>query len=520
MSDSIQMIPRPKSVITFEGKLKLKPDTAITCAGEGAFAVGELLAEYLRPASGFEFPVSKTKAPGTIHLEAAGVAKTDDAGFADEYYTLCVSASGVHLQAKNATGLARGIQCLRQLFPTAIMAPSLQKNDWILPFVEIEDVPRFRWRGQHLDVGRHFFSVEEVCKFIELLALHRLNIFHFHLTEDQGWRIEIKKYPKLTEIGSKRDCTLIGHDNTRPRRYDHTPYGGYYTQEDIKTIVAFASRRHITIVPEIDMPGHMAAAITAYPELGNFDFKTRVRCHWGISQNVLNVEDSTVNFMKDVLTEVMALFPGRFIHVGGDEALKHEWSESERAQNKMYELGLKSEEELQSWFIRQMDAHIGDAGRRLIGWDEILEGGLAEGAAVMSWQGEEGGTQAAALGHDVVMAPIEILYFNHYQAEPKEAEPLASRGMTPVDAVYAYEPIPEEIAEENHHHVMGAQGELWSEYIPVFSHVEYMGFPRICALSEVLWLEKDQKDYPDFLKRLKVHRERLDYLNVNAHKRP
>ncbi|MEX2382695.1 MAG: beta-N-acetylhexosaminidase [Opitutales bacterium] len=511
------IIPRPQSFEIGSGVLKLNREAHITCQGEGALDVGQLLAEYLRPATGFAFPVAEARETGTIHLEAAEIARPDEVGFVDESYSVTVNESGVCLKANNATGLARAIQCLRQLFPAAIMADTVQEVEWVLPQMEIGDTPKFRWRGQHLDVCRHFFSVEEVCGFIDLLALHRLNICHLHLTDDQGWRIEIKKFPRLTEIGSIRESTLIGHESSRPRRYDKTPYGGYYSQEDIGKIVAFAGRRHITLVPEIDMPGHMVAAITAYPELGNFRTETRVRCHWGISQNVLNVDDGTVDFMKDVLDEVMELFPGRFIHIGGDEAPKFEWSESERAQERMAELGLKSEDGLQSWFIKQMDTHIADAGRLLIGWDEILEGGLAEGAAVMSWRGEKGGIEAAQQGHNVVMATCGSLYFDHYQAEPGEAEPLAIGGMTPLESVYAYDPIPEAMPKEKHHHVLGGQGQLWSEYMATMDQVEYMGFPRICALSEVLWLEAERKDYPNFLKRLKVHRDRLDMLQVNAH---
>jgi hexosaminidase len=499
--------------------LRLSQECGIGWNGEGARDGAELLAEYLRPATGFAFPVSECADTATIYLEATGVAVPDEAGFVDESYRLTVDASGVRLRADTAAGLARGIQCLRQLLPVAILSGEVQDEEWMIPEVEIEDRPRFRWRGQHLDVARHFFSVEDVCRFIDLLALHRLNICHLHLTEDQGWRIEIKRYPRLTEVGSRRDCTLIGHERDRPRRYDHTPYGGFYSQDEIRRIVAFAARRHITIVPEIDMPGHMLAAITAYPELGNFKCETRVRCHWGISQTVLNLEESTVEFMKHVLDEVMELFPGRFIHVGGDEAPKVEWSESARAQKRMAELGLKSENELQSWFIRQMDAHVGAAGRRLIGWDEILEGGLAEGAAVMSWRGEKGGLEAAAQNHDVVMAPNQWVYFDHYQAEPVKEEPLAIGGMTPTERVYAYEPIPDTMPEQQRQHVLGSQGQLWTEYIPTMSHLEYMGFPRICALAEVLWLDPEKKNYTEFLDRLRGHRERLGALRVNAHPR-
>ena len=457
---------------------------------------------------------------GAIHLRASGVAIPDAAGFVDESYRLEVDESGARLEAANATGLARGIQTLRQLLPSAIFASSRQAADWTLPGVEIQDRPRFRWRGQHLDVGRHFFSVAEVCRFIDLLALHRLNICHLHLTEDQGWRIEIKKYPLLTQVGARRDCTLLGHESARPRRYDATPYGGYYTPDDIRQIVAFATRRHIMLVPEIDMPGHLVAAITAYPELGNVKTQTQVRCHWGISRSVLNVEDSTVAFMKDVLSEVMELFPGRFIHIGGDEAPKFEWSESQRAQERMAELNLKSEDELQSWFIRQMNAHVSAAGRRLIGWDEILEGGLSEGATVMSWRGEEGGLAAASQNHDVVMAPCQWVYFDHYQAQPIGEEPLAIGGMSPTDRVYAYEPIPAAMKPDQRVHVLGSQGQLWTEYMADMAAVEYMGYPRICALAEVLWLAAEKKNYSGFLGRLRLHRDRLAALGVNAHPRP
>lgn len=519
MTSPIAIIPEPQSLICKSGSLALDEKSVITWTGDGAGEVAGLLAEYLRPATGFPFPV-EMKQGGAIHLQASGAAIPDEAGFVDERYLLNVDASGARLEADNATGLARGIQTLRQLLPAAIFSSSLQAADWTLPGVEIDDRPRFRWRGQHLDVCRHFFSVADVCRFIDLLALHRLNICHLHLTEDQGWRIEIRKYPLLTEVGSRRDCTLIGHESARPRRYDATPHGGYYTQDDIRQIVAFATRRHITLVPEIDMPGHMVAAITAYPELGNLKTRTRVRCHWGMSQSVLNVEDATIAFMKDVLSEVMGLFPGRFIHVGGDEAPKFEWSESERAQERMAELGLKNEDELQSWFIRQMNEHVCAAGRRLIGWDEILEGGLAEGAAVMSWRGEAGGLAAASQNHDVVMAPHQWVYLDQYQAQPIGEEPLAIGGMSPTDHVYAYEPIPAAMQPGQRARVLGSQGQLWTEYMPDMNSVEYMGFPRICALAEVLWLDAEKKNYAGFLARLRLHRDRLAALGVNAHPRP
>ena len=512
----IALIPAPQRLERRPGRLVLSLASTITWRGEKASEVAELLAEYLRPATGFPFLVREGNG-GTLHLEAAGAGMPDAAGFVDEQYALHVDGVAARLTASNATGLARGIQTLRQLLPAEIFSHAVQGGIWELPAVEIEDAPRFRWRGQHLDVCRHFFSVQEVCKFIDLLALHRLNICHLHLTEDQGWRIEIQKYPRLTEIGSVREKTLIGHERDRPRRYDGQGYGGFYTQADIRALVAFAARRHITLVPEIDMPGHMVAALTAYPALGNFKTEHRVRCHWGISQSVLNVEETTVAFMKDVLTEVMDLFPGRFIHIGGDEAPKFEWSESERAQQRMAELGLTNEHELQSWFIRQMSGHIQAAGRQLIGWNEILEGGLAEGAAVMSWQGEKGGLAAAALGHDVVMAPNQWVYFDYYQAEPRDQEPLAIGGYTPLEKVYSYEPVPVALPVDQQHHILGAQGQLWTEYMPTMAQVEYMGFPRICALAENLWLNADRKNFEDFRARLTTHQQRLALLGVRAH---
>ncbi len=521
MNERITIVPRPARVDGRNGWFELKPASRVLCAGPGAEAVAELLAEYLRPATGYELPVGQGEQgqAGDIVVVASGEPAPDDAGFVPEAYAIEVGEAA-RLEAESPAGLARAIQALRQLFPAEVFAADVQRVEWRIPCLRIEDAPRFRWRGLHLDVARHFFSVEEVCRFIELAAMHRYNIVHLHLTDDQGWRIEIKKHPRLTEVGSVRAGTVVGHGRHRPWRLDHQPYGGYFTQEDIKSLVAFAARRHVTLVPEIDMPGHMQAAIAAYPELGNTGQPLEPRCHWGISHNILNVEPGTVRFMQDVLDEVVALFPSRFIHVGGDEAPKQQWADSERAQQRMAELGLKSEEELQSWFIRQMDEHLQSHGRRLIGWDEILEGGLAPGATVMSWRGEKGGIAAAQQGHDVVMAPGHHVYFDHYQAEPRSEEPLAIGGMSTTEHVYAYEPVPAELADGQAHRVLGAQGQLWTEYIGHVRQLEYMTYPRACALAEVLWRKPEEKRYTDFLERLAEHRQRLAVLGVNAHPRP
>lgn len=518
------LLPMPSTLARNPGTFVLSPDCRIVWKGVGASECARLLAEYLRPATGFPLPVQPwtEEAPPTPTLQLIQTAdpSPDDAGFLPESYTLTAKEQGIRIEAESAAGLSRGLQTLRQLLPVEIFAETRQDATWVVPCVRIKDAPRFRWRGLHLDVSRHFFTVAEVCRFIELLAQHRFSVCHLHLTDDQGWRVEIKKYPLLTTVGSNRARSLLGHEGSRPRRYDNTPYGGFYSQDDLRAIVAFAARRHILVVPEIDMPGHMQAAIAAYPELGNTPARLEPRCHWGISHSVLNVEDRTVAFMQDVLAEVLELFPSRFIHIGGDEAPKREWSESARAQALMAERGLHDEEELQSWFIRQMGRFLAAHGRRLIGWDEILEGGLADNAAVMSWRGEEGGIAAARQGHDVVMTPSKAVYFDYYQDEPVREEPLAIGGLTTTSKVYAYEPVPMALPAACRHHVLGAQGQLWSEYIPDQDRLEYMAYPRACALAEVLWSPDAIRNYASFLERLGTHRQRFAVQGVKAHPRP
>jgi len=515
--DKINVIPEVSKYTQNDSIFTLTEKSNIGVSSETLMEKGNLLKGYLTRATGFPLPVSVSKTC-EISLELEGKSETDSRGFADESYTIEVTETQCFIKSATAEGIARAIQTFRQLLPVEIFSEKqISPADWTIPCCSLEDSERFKWRGMHFDVCRHFMTKEDVLKFIDLIALYKYNRFHFHLTEDQGWRIEIKKYPKLTEVGGYREATLIGHCNDQPKKYNDQKHGGFYTQEDIKEIVAFASLREIVIVPEIDMPGHMQAAIAAYPELGCSNASLKPLCHWGISQHILNVEDSTVNFMKDVLDEVMELFPGKYIHIGGDEAPKYEWEEERRIQDRMIELEVKSYDELQSWFIKQVASHIQSKERRVIGWDEILEGGLADGVAVMSWRGEEGGLEAAALGHDVVMTPYTHVYFDHYQGD-KDKEPLTISGFTPMEKVYEYEPIPKEMPEENHELVMGSQGQLWTEYMPDFKHVEYMMFPRACALSEVLWTEKIHKDYPRFLKKMDKHNRILDLLNVNRRK--
>jgi hexosaminidase len=360
----------------------------------------------------------------------------------------------------------------------------------------------------HLDVGRHFFPVEFIKKYIDLLASYKLNTFHWHLTEDQGWRIEIKKYPRLTEIGSKRKDTTG----------DGTPYGGFYTQEQIREVVKYANERFVAIVPEIEMPGHSLAALTAYPELSCTGGPFEVGTKWGVFEDVYCAgNEKTFNFLKDVLNEVIALFPGKYIHIGGDECPKNRWKVCAKCQRRMKVNNLKSEEELQSYFIRKIDRFLASKGRKLVGWDEILEGGLSKGAAVMSWRGTEGGIAAAKSGHDVVMTPTSHCYFDYYQGIP-EKEPKAIGGFIPIDTVYLFEPVPPSLPVKQAKYILGAQGNVWTEYIADEKHAEYMVLPRLLAMSEVVWSDKNSRNFEDFKVRLEGHFPRLSTRGYNFRK--
>lgn len=379
---------------------------------------------------------------------------------------------------------------------------------------EFKDEPRFQWRGLHLDVARHFYTVDEVKRFIDLMSLYKFNKFHWHLTDDQGWRIQIKKYPKLTEIGSYRDSTIVGHYNDEPRKYEIEKYGGFYTQEQIKEVVRYAAQRYITVVPEIEMPGHARAAIAAYPELSCTGDELPVPGLWGVFDDIFCSKKETIDFMKDVLIEVLELFPSEYIHIGGDEAPKTRWEKCENCQKVMRENHLENEHELQSYFIKQIDAFLTSKGRKLIGWDEILEGGLSPNAAVMSWRGEEGGIEAAKQKHEVVMSPTTYCYFDYYQSG-SSFEPLAIGGFLPLEKVYQYSPVPKEMTVENRSYVLGGQANLWTEYISTFKHVEYMVYPRALALIQNLWCVK-KPNYDVFLKTFsEVQEAYLQKLEVN-----
>ena len=527
---AVAIVPRPVRLTAQGGRPFTITGRTVVWTDRAGAEVGRQLVRYLEPATGFTLELRSGGTPptGSIALRRDTTLRRR---LGAEGYLLEVRAAGVTARAAEPAGLFYAVQTMRQLLPPDVFrdapvrdsaAPATRSaapSRWQMPAVSIEDYPRFSWRGAHLDVARHFMPKEFIKKYIDLLALHKMNVFHWHLTEDQGWRLEIKKYPRLTEVGAWRRETLIGRqrqyaDSTQ-WRFDGEPHGGFYTQDDAREIVAYAAARFVTVVPEIEMPGHAIAAIAAYPQLGVTGQPMEVAKRWGVFDDILNAEPSTIAFMQDVLTEVLTIFPSQFIHVGGDEAAKGKWEKSPRIQERIRELGLKDEHELQSWFIRQMDDFLTARGRRLIGWDEILEGGLAPGATVMSWRGVKGGIEAARAGHDVVMAPTTHTYLDYYQARPESREPFAIGGFVPIDTVYAFEPIPAELTGAQARRVLGAQAQLWTEYLPNPRKVEYMAYPRLTALAEVVWTARERKDFADFTTRLRSHFRRLDALDVN-----
>jgi hexosaminidase len=515
----VAVIPQPVKVTERAGQFALT-DKTVVWADAASAPIARQFARLVEPATGY-----------TLRVRIGGAAPANSIAFhrdrrlakqlGPEGYTLDVRAGRIVARAPELAGLFYAIQTMRQLLPPEILRDApVGGTAWTMPAVAIEDYPRFSWRGAHLDVGRHFMPKEFVKKYIDLLALHKMNTFHWHLTEDQGWRIEIKQYPKLTDIGAWRKETVVG----RPRRgeepqYDGKRHGGFYTQEDAKEIVAYAKARFINVLPEIEMPGHAVAAIASYPELGVTGQPMEVAGRWGVFSDILNAEPSTIQFMQNVLTEVLGIFPSRYIHIGGDEADKTKWKTDPRIQARIKELGLPNEDALQSWFIRQMDAFLTAHNRRLVGWDEILEGGLAENAVVMSWRGTAGGIAAARAGHDVVMAPTSNTYLDYAQSKDP-SEPVGQSAVLPLETVYAYEPMPADLEPKFASHVLGAQAQVWTEYMADPKAVEYMAFPRLTALAEVVWTPAARKDYADYLKRLDADAARLRALDVNFHPLP
>lgn len=502
----IAAIPRPTSLVVGSSSFTLDAGTTLSCA-PGAEPVARLVRSLVGPATGYALAAGGEESGVRLDLDARL------AHLGDEGYRLAVGREGVRLSASADAGLRNGTQTLLQLMDPAVHRRAvIWREAWSIPHVEIEDSPRFAWRGAHLDVSRHFMPAHFLLRFVDLLAMHKLNVLHLHLTDDQGWRLPSAKYPRLTEVGAWRTESMVGHRSEET--YDGTPHGGFYSREQLTELVAYAAERNITVVPEIDLPGHVQAAIAAYPELGNSGEQLAVWTRWGVSEHVLNVEDATLAFCRDVLGELLEIFPSRYVHVGGDECPKSEWHASAAAQRRIASLGLRDEDALQSWFTGELDAYLRAAGRSLVGWDEILEGGpLPKGATVLSWRGTRGGIAAASAGFDVVMCPERPCYFDHYQSDD-ELEPLAIGGRNTLEDVYRYEPVPEELDAAAAAHVLGSQFQLWTEYLSGPSEVEYMAFPRGAAHAEVAWSQPGG-DYAEFTARLARHLARLDALDVN-----
>lgn len=493
-----QIIPLPNEILIQQGEsfiLDQNVKIVVATDNQQMQRNAAFLQQYLDEKCALHLKISSSPATGKC-IELTTELKNDQ----PEAYRINVNSQKITINAPTANGVFYGIQTLRKSVPAGkIRSVEFQP-------VVINDAPRFPYRGMHLDVARHFFSVDEIKTYIDILALHNINTFHWHLTDDQGWRVEIKKYPKLTEIGSKRDETVIGKNSGK---YDGIPYGGFYTQNQCREIVAYAAERYINVIPEIDMPGHMLGALEAYPELGCTGGPYKVWRKWGISEDVLCVgNDNTLKFIEEVLTEIVDIFPSKYIHIGGDECPKASWKKCPKCQAKIQELGLTgndkhtAEELLQSYFISQAEKIINNKGRSIIGWDEILEGGIAPNATVMSWRGVNGGIVAAQQKHDVIMTPNTYLYFDYYQTDDIDGEPFGIGGYLPVKKVYDYEPLPTTLNDDEKKHILGVQANLWTEYIPNFRHVEYMTLPRMAALSEIQWSKPEQKNYSVFLNRI------------------
>lgn len=509
----ITVIPKPKEVKMREGFFTFSPSTKIVIRDSSFKKDVEIFNQLLLATYGYSLQTSSSilKTGNFIDLTYPDW----ETGLRENYH-LDINPARISIMAEGkGAGAFYALQSLLQLLPlqevnSVKKAPPVS---FTLQCMNIHDSPGYSWRGMHLDVCRHFFPVSFIKKYIDLIAMYKMNTFHWHLTEDQGWRIEIKKYPKLTEVGAWRNGTMAGKYSDN--KYDSLRYGGFYTQEEIKDVVAYAQARHITVVPEIEMPGHSLAAIAAYPWLSCTGKKQEVARGWGVFDDVYCSKDSTFQFLENVLTEVMALFPGKYIHIGGDECPKTRWKVCANCQALIKKEKLKDEHELQSYFIKRIEAFVNSKDKQIIGWDEILEGGLAPNAAVMSWRGTEGGIAAAKMKHFVVMSPGQPCYFDHYQSKPAEKEPLAIGGYNPLDSVYNYNPTPKALNEQEAEYIMGAQGNVWTEYILNEKQVEYMAVPRMIALSEALWTLPENKNYKDFIIRLQKNKYILDKLQVN-----
>lgn len=510
--NDINIVPKPLEMKLNQGAFRFTKDTKLVAANDQT-QVFEVLQNNFVSAAGWNLGVVNT-APSSNFVQLS-----TDVSLPEEAYNLKVTENQVIIYASGHNGFLYGLETIRQLLPVAIESKNVVSNmNWDIPNVEIKDSPRFKWRGFMLDVSRHFFDKDYVMETIDQLALLKMNTLHLHLVDDQGWRIEIKKYPKLTEVGGFRVDQEDKPWNARPTPElgKETTYGGFYTQEDIKEIVAYAESRGITVVPEIEMPAHVMSAIAAYPELSCFQKPIMVPSGgvWPITDIYCPGKETTFEFLENVLLEVMELFPSRYIHVGGDEATKTNWEKCPDCKKRIQEEGLETVEELQSYFIRRMERFLSSKGRTLLGWDEILEGGLAPGATVMSWRGVKGGLEASEAGHDVVMTPNSHCYFDYYQGD-QDAEPLAWGGNLPLGKVYQFDPVVDGMSEEQAKHVLGGQANLWTEYVPTKAQAEYMTYPRLAALAEAVWSSKDNRNWEDFSNRVSSLFQRYGIMGVN-----
>jgi len=517
-ADTPALIPLPQKMECREGAFKLQPNTPIR-TDIAARETGDYLAERLGKATGYSFKVATTTKPQPAK-RAILLASTDaKPELGPEGYELTVTADSVVVRAGKSAGLFYGVQSLLQLLPPEVFAAKpVAGVDWKIPCLRIEDQPRFKWRGFLLDVARHFFTKDEVKQLLDVLAMQKINTLQLHLTDDQGWRIEIKKYPRLTEVGAWRKDAGFGLDAKASTTYGPDGrYGGFYTQDDIREMVAYARGRHITIVPEIEMPGHASAALSAFPELSCNGGPYTPNAEGGVFAGVYCAgKDETFEFLQNVLAEVRQLFPGQYIHIGGDEVPKDNWQKCPRCQARIKQEGLKNEHELQSYFVRRIEKFINAQGRNLIGWSEIREGGLAQNAVVMDWIG--GAVEAASAGHDVIMSPTGFCYLDYYQSTNHASEPKGIGGYVPLSKVYSFEPIPPKLNPGDQGHILGGQGNLWTEYVPNFKHAQFMAFPRLCALAEVTWSAQAARNWEDFTRRLPSQFQRFDQLGVNYRK--
>lgn len=515
--NNYSIIPEPVSLVelnghfTFSGKSKI----ILSTINDETKLAADFLALLIKNPTGLIIPVEQ----GDKALSKSVFMSIDSSILNNEGYILEVTPGKIIISARSGVGLFYAVQTIRQLLPPEVeLENNVDRLVLSVPACTIKDEPAFVYRGMHLDVGRHMFPVAYIKKYIDMLALNKMNTFHWHLTEDQGWRIEIKKYPKLTEVGGFRKETLLGHGGKKPLVYDGKPYGGFYTQEEVKDIVAYAKSKFVTIIPEIEMPGHALAALAAYPELsctgGPFEVYTR----WGVVPDVYCAgKEETFNFLQDVLTEVIELFPGKYLHIGGDECPKTRWEKCPLCQKRIKEEGLKDENELQSYFISRIEKFLISKDRKLIGWDEILEGGLASEATVMSWRGTDGGIEAAKQKHNVIMTPSKFVYLDYYQCEPAD-QPLAIGGYLPLEAVYSYDPVPAELTKDEQKYILGIQGNVWTEYIGTTDYLEYMVYPRMLAIAETAWSPVLKKDFENFLSRFEIIKKRYDILGINYFK--